>query len=459
MRSSTLVLAVALLTAASPPTAAAPFGRRAVEPARAALATDAARLRRADPKLGHKATTARFLGRVRGRALAKDVAAVVVASERQHLDVADLAPQSKDYVRGHVRSVVDEAEWNVKLQETWLEHSGRAIERQKARQRAAGDAPSARRRTAQLVRAHRADLRVHRRLVAERDRARAMRDAILARVGKGRAQLIPQRATLFEKATTGLVVTSAGVLAAQTLVGAGLTGGAINAALVYLAYQLADLPSGLGHWTLDNYFFDGERSMLTSKVWDRGLGRTAARFLLKLGEDFQGHHDTPSAIQAWSPANAISHGGVATGPLLALAAFGGVPGVVKAVALGFFGAISAAQWGHRYAHMANKDKPAIVRWLQERKLLVSNEMHARHHLVPFPGNYTLVTGKTNRWADRTGFFRGLERLVYERMGLVPNAWRQAGGRQVMLMALGPDHPNPPTLPPEADLPGRWRESP
>ena len=58
-------------------------------------------------------------------------------------------------------------------------------------------------------------------------------------------------------------------------------------------------------------------------------------------------------------------------------------------------------------------------------MLVSRRVHGAHHMAPFEGNYCIVSGAWNSVLDRSGFFRRLERLVYESTGVPPRCWLPA----------------------------------
>jgi hypothetical protein len=62
-----------------------------------------------------------------------------------------------------------------------------------------------------------------------------------------------------------------------------------------------------------------------------------------------------------------------------------------------------------------------VRVLQKAGFLITPKEHARHHSGGHDDHYCVVTGWMNPLLDRTGFWRGLERLVHAVTGAVPRA--------------------------------------
>lgn len=72
---------------------------------------------------------------------------------------------------------------------------------------------------------------------------------------------------------------------------------------------------------------------------------------------------------------------------------------------------------HRLGHRQSKSR--LVRLLQKGHLLITPKYHARHHSGAHDDNYCVVNGWMNPILDRTGFWRGLERVVHALTGAVP----------------------------------------
>lgn len=166
----------------------------------------------------------------------------------------------------------------------------------------------------------------------------------------------------------------------------------------------ADLVSGLVHWTADTW---GSETMPV-------LGR---RFL----HPFRVHHVNPDDFLRRRFLD--TNGDVAmivipillTTHLVSLASLWGQAFSVFIVA--FSAAGLPTNQVHQWAHM--RDPPRIVRWLQNRGIILSREAHRRHHEAPYAINYCIATGWCNSCLTRIRFFRRLERMVSATTGLVP----------------------------------------
>jgi len=85
--------------------------------------------------------------------------------------------------------------------------------------------------------------------------------------------------------------------------------------------------------------------------------------------------------------------------------------------------VSIAAWTlptnqvHQWAHMPHP--PAVVRWLQRRRLILSPEAHRQHHQSPYAMNYCIATGWSNRWLTKFDAFRRIERAITTAIGVRP----------------------------------------
>ena len=166
----------------------------------------------------------------------------------------------------------------------------------------------------------------------------------------------------------------------------------------------ADLLSGIIHWTADTW---GSESMPL-------IGR---RFL----HPFRVHHVHPDDFLRRRFID--TNGDVALLVLPVLAAALALPldtqwEVTAAVFLGGFCGISLlTNQVHQWAHMPRP--PAVVRGLQNFRLILSHEAHARHHQSPYVANYCIATGWCNTPLAAIHFFRRLERAITWLTGLHP----------------------------------------
>jgi hypothetical protein len=64
---------------------------------------------------------------------------------------------------------------------------------------------------------------------------------------------------------------------------------------------------------------------------------------------------------------------------------------------------------HQWAHMPSP--PRLVRWFQDRRLILGRRAHAHHHARPYDVGYCIATGWCNGLLEAMGFFRRLECIV------------------------------------------------
>lgn len=72
---------------------------------------------------------------------------------------------------------------------------------------------------------------------------------------------------------------------------------------------------------------------------------------------------------------------------------------------------------HRWAH--SETPPALAKVFQKTGLLLSPELHKRHHEAPHTSYYCITSGALNPVLDKARFFRALEVIVASVTGLVP----------------------------------------
>jgi ubiquitin-conjugating enzyme E2 variant len=176
--------------------------------------------------------------------------------------------------------------------------------------------------------------------------------------------------------------------------------------IVVASVFVADLLSGLLHWTADTWF---EETMPV-------LGR---RFL----RPFRVHHANPQDLVRRGFIDCNGDTAMITTPVFALALV--IPLTSDAMAAWSLGlaAVSAATLPtnqiHQWAHMPVA--PAPAQWLQRRGLILTKHHHARHHEEPYVENYCITTGWCNRWLTAVKFFPRCEALVTKVFGLEPRA--------------------------------------
>jgi len=191
------------------------------------------------------------------------------------------------------------------------------------------------------------------------------------------------------------------------------------AATAAFSLVFSDFFSGVFHWSVDNYG-DGSTPLLGGVI--------AA---------FQGHHDAPWTITHRGFANNVHKITKITIPaMLALVTLGHVG---EHPLLGLFGTLFfnlqvLSQEFHKLSHLSKPPRWAVA--LQSVGLAISRKEHGQHHSSPFQSNYCILTGTCNKWLDESGFYRRLERVVFDVTGAVPNCWTFGPeGEEVRALAL------------------------
>ena len=220
------------------------------------------------------------------------------------------------------------------------------------------------------------------------------------------------------------VVTAGGLLALQ-LARVLSTPGVVRwwtPLLVAAGMLFADLVSGIVHWSADTW---GSTSMPV-------IGK---RFL----EPFRIHHLNPDDFlrREFFDVN----GDVAMISAALLGAVFLIPldsawGSGSAVFLVSFVIVALpTNQVHQWAHM--RRPPAWVRWLQERRVILSRGEHELHHRSPYATHYCIAAGWWNNLLGRVDFFRRAERLITGITGLIPRYDEEAFARRVT--ASGDQH--------------------
>ncbi len=146
-----------------------------------------------------------------------------------------------------------------------------------------------------------------------------------------------------------------------------------------LGVALADLLSGLVHWTCDTFF--EEDTPLVGPILIRS---------------FRNHHVEPEAI---ARGNLLDNNAASSFAAFPVALVGLLPGLSAAATWAAVAcaltALSTNQF-HVWAHSARI--PAPVRWLQRLGIIISPERHAHHHTSGVT-HYAVATGWTNPLLD------------------------------------------------------------
>lgn len=183
-----------------------------------------------------------------------------------------------------------------------------------------------------------------------------------------------------------------------------------SAVAIVSSWVMADLGSGILHWSVDNY----------------GNGSTPV--MGNIIAAFQGHHSAPWTITERGFCNNVyklcTPFGIPTVLALSyLTGFAPLPSLFIAV---FCAMEILSQELHKWSHMTKKEVPGWVNWMQDAGLSIPRTDHANHHKAPYEGNYCIVSGVCNPALDQSGFFRRLEHLVYNINGVESNSWKLDG---------------------------------
>lgn len=181
-----------------------------------------------------------------------------------------------------------------------------------------------------------------------------------------------------------------------------------SSAIIASSWLLADLGSGILHWSVDNY----------------GNGKTPV--MGSIIAAFQGHHSAPWTITYRGFCNNVYKLCVPFGipTMLAISTLAGPEHPSATLFFTVFCVMEIlSQELHKWSHMTKGEVPGWVNWLQDVGLSIGRKPHALHHKAPYDGNYCIISGICNESLDKSGFFRRLEHIVYKLNGVESNAWK------------------------------------
>jgi ubiquitin-conjugating enzyme E2 variant len=174
--------------------------------------------------------------------------------------------------------------------------------------------------------------------------------------------------------------------------------------VVVAAAMVADLVSGLVHWTADTW---GSETLPF-------IGR---RFL----RPFRVHHVNPADFNRRDFIDTNGDVSMLVLPSLVAAAGWPIEGTMSLALVTGLVSFAAAGWMtnqvHQWSHVDRP--PRVVAWMQRHGLLLSRAAHGAHHTAPHATNYCIANGWMNRPLAALGFFRRLEALVTRCTGVEP----------------------------------------
>ena len=192
----------------------------------------------------------------------------------------------------------------------------------------------------------------------------------------------------FDVASVSALVVLLAVAAAR-LLGALADGGPwwVLPPAALAAVLAADLVSGLVHWICDRFF--SEETPLIGRI---------------LIHPFREHHADPLAITRHGLFELCGNSALAVLPPVLGIVLAGAPGAsaARVAGHGFVIALALAVFAtnqlHKWAHARRRSAP--VRFLQRTGLILSTEVHERHHRGDFSQGYCVTTGWLNPLLDK-----------------------------------------------------------
>jgi len=169
-------------------------------------------------------------------------------------------------------------------------------------------------------------------------------------------------------------------------------GGAWLAALAaFGGLCLADLLSGLVHWSADTY------------------GKPSTPIFGGFVRTFREHHADQADITRHDFIETNGDVCIFSSPVhFTLLWLVEDPFALSCILGLFLGSYTNSQI-HKWAHSV--ERPWLVRACQKARIVLSPTHHSRHHSGPHLTNYCITTGWMNVALDGLGFFRKLERLL------------------------------------------------
>lgn len=170
---------------------------------------------------------------------------------------------------------------------------------------------------------------------------------------------------------------------------------------ILFAYLLADFIVGIYHWIKDSYFTPFTPIIGKTFIWYSRL-----------------HHIRPKYVTEFTDWQLFSSSAIWTflwmGPLFLLIG----PTLFLTI---LFLMISLNDVIHKYAHLHDHERPALITWMQQIYLIQSQDEHHLHHISPHDVNYCPITPYVNVVLERLDFWRKIENLVEKFTGVKPRS--------------------------------------
>lgn len=66
---------------------------------------------------------------------------------------------------------------------------------------------------------------------------------------------------------------------------------------------------------------------------------------------------------------------------------------------------------HKWSHQNSAEKPALVKWLQDKQIMQGPRQHSKHHTGEKNTHYCVMTNLLNPVLETVNFWRGLEQVI------------------------------------------------
>jgi plasmanylethanolamine desaturase len=178
--------------------------------------------------------------------------------------------------------------------------------------------------------------------------------------------------------------------------------------ILLLTWILADFISGFVHWMAD--------------TWGSPHLKILGPMFIR---PFREHHVDPLSITRhdWIETNGANF--FTTVPALFIFVVAEMTGLFSVHPLIIDGMISLNFWVvltnqiHKWAH--SEAPPNIVSYMQKKGILLAPHVHQIHHRMDHDSYYCITSGLLNAAAEKSRFFKNLEKLISRLTGWIPRS--------------------------------------
>ena len=68
---------------------------------------------------------------------------------------------------------------------------------------------------------------------------------------------------------------------------------------------------------------------------------------------------------------------------------------------------------HRYAHIASNDVPTLIKWLQNKHLILNPKSHRIHHKSPYDTHFCVTNGWANTVLEKVNFWTTVKKIFFK----------------------------------------------